>query len=427
MTLVDVNLWGRRIGAARQDSPDSPAVFEYDPEFLASDVEPSPIRMAKRRGTYEFPALPSETFRGLPGLLWDSLPDRFGSNLIQRYYRAHGREPDSLNALEMLSYVGTRGMGALEFAPAIERSDSSSLLDVDRLREFAAIAVAEEGDWGVDLDDPEAMSELLEVGTSAGGARPKAVIGWNPQTNEVCSGRLDLDEGFQHWLLKFDGVDGSGGELSRGQGHGTVEYAYSRLAAEAGIEMAETHLFEEGGRRHFMARRFDRGPAGRRAHMQTLAGLAHLDFNVPATGSYEDVFDVLRALDAPAEDYEQQYRRMLFNVIFRNQDDHPKNISFLMDRSGAWHLSPAYDLTYAYNPTGEFTSRHQMSINGKLDDFTRDDFEVVARHATLVQGRGRAIVDELVDLTSRWPEIAVECEIKPERARLIDGRLRREF
>ncbi|MFT4050226.1 MAG: type II toxin-antitoxin system HipA family toxin [Solirubrobacterales bacterium] len=427
MTLIDVNLWGRRIGAARQDSPDSPAVFEYDPDFLASPVEPSPVVLKKRPGTYSFPALPSSTFRGLPGLLWDSLPDRFGTSLIRRYFRSHGREPNSLNALELLSYVGARGMGALEFAPSVDRPDASDPLDVARLREFAAIASDEESSWGVELEDPGAMAELLEVGTSAGGARPKAVIGWNPATNEVRSGRIDLAAGFEYWLLKFDGVGASDRELGRSQGYGAIEFAYSRLAARAGITMTECRLFEEGERRHFMTKRFDRLGDGRRLHMHTLAGIAHLDFNVPGSASYEDAFDVLRELRAPAADFEQQFRRAVFNVVFRNQDDHPKNISFLMDREGQWRLSPAYDLAFAFNPTGQFTSRHQMSLAGKLDDFTRDDFARLGRHAGLVQGRAQTILDETLALTAEWPEAARDCGVPSAHAERIDAALRREF
>lgn len=425
MTLIDVNLWGRRIGAARQEFPDAPTVFEYDPAFLASDVELSPVRLAKRPGTFSFPALSSETFKGLPGLLWDSLPDKFGTALIERHFRSHGREPGSLDALVLLSYVGSRGMGALEFAPAVERPSIDERISVERLREFAAIAAADDASWEVGFDDPNAMAELLEVGTSAGGARPKAVIGWNPTTDEVRSGRVDLERGFEYWLLKFDGVGGAERELGQTQGYGAIEYAYSLLAAEAEIEMSECRLFEEGGRRHFMTKRFDRTQTGGRLHMQTLAGIAHLDFNVPGSGSYEDALDVLRELGAPPADMEQQFRRMIFNVVFRNQDDHPKNISFLMNREGEWRLSPAYDIAFAFNPDGRYTSRHQMSLNGKLDEFTRDDFRAVAQHATLVQGRADAIVKEISALADRWPVVAESCDIPAAQISKIDGLLRR--
>lgn len=426
MTLIDVKLWGRRIGVARQTAPDEPAVFEFDPEFMASSVEPSPLRMPKRPGNFSFPALPRDTFHGLPGMLWDSLPDRFGTSLIRRYYRSHGRAPGTLNALEMLSYVGSRGMGALEFSPAVERPDGGELLEVSRLREFAAIALEEESNWNVDLADSEGFSELLEVGTSAGGARPKAVIAWNPSTGEVRSGRIGLPAGFEPWLLKFDGVSGGQREFGRSAGYGAIEYAYSLLAARAGIEMSACHLFEENGRRHFMTRRFDRGDSGR-LHMQTLSGLDHIDFNVPGSGAYEDAFSALRQIGAPAADIEQQYRRMLFNVVFRNQDDHPKNISFLMDKSGSWRLSPAYDVAFAFNPTGEFTSRHQMSLNGKLDDFVLNDFAAVARHAGLVQGRWRSILDELLEVSTEWRSVAADVGVTPERIGQIDLLLRREF
>lgn len=427
MTLADVNLWGRRIGAVNVDSPGAVAVFEYDPDFLASEVEPAPLRMPKRAGLFEFPALPRETFRGLPGMLWDSLPDKFGTKLIERYFRASGRDPGTLDVVEELCYVGYRGMGALTFSPAIDRDTTTRSLSIETLREFAAIAVEEDSTWSTTLESSEGMAELLEVGTSAGGARPKAVIGWNPQTNDVHSGRVDLAKGFEYWLLKFDGVGTAGRELGQSQGYGAIEYGYSKLAARAGLEMMPCHLFEETGRRHFMTQRFDRTQAGGRLHMQTLAGLLHIDFNVPGSGSYEDAFTALRALNAHPDDVEQLFLRMLFNIVFRNQDDHPKNISFLMDRSGDWRLAPAYDISFAYNPAGQYTSRHQMSLNGKLDDFTRDDFVAVARHAGLVQGRWSRLLERVTDAATEWRSIAGDVGIPDDRAAQIERTFRLEF
>lgn len=427
MTLADVNLWGRRIGALRQDSPDAFAVFEYDPPFLASDVEPSPLRMPKREGLYEFPALPRPTFHGLPGMLWDSLPDHFGRRLIERYFESVGKPASSLDAVQMLCYVGTRGMGALEFTPALDRPSISAPIDVSRLREFAALAFEDDVAWSTDLSAGEGMEELLEVGTSAGGARPKAVIGWNPETNEVRSGRIDLADGFQYWILKFDGVGDGGREFGRSRGYGAIEYAYSLMAARAGVTMAECQIFAEGGRRHFMTRRFDRRDDGAKLHMQTHAGLTHVDFNQPGSASYEDVFEVLREIGAPAADSEQQYIRMLFSVVTRNQDDHPKNISYLMNKRGDWRLAPAYDLSFAFNPTGEFTSRHQMSINGKLDGFVRDDLEAIAVRAGLVRGRWSSLLDQVVESTTNWESISADAEVPHERAAAIKDAFRLEF
>lgn len=426
MTLADVSLWGRRIGAVRQESPDSTAVFEYDLPFLASKVEPSPLQMAKRPGLFEFPALPRATFHGLPGMLWDSLPDHFGRSLIERYFESVGKPASSLDAVQMLCYVGTRGMGALEYTPSVERRSIDAPVDVSRLREFAALAFEEDVAWSTELRD-EGMEELLEVGTSAGGARPKAVIGWNPDTNEVRSGRVELAEGFQYWILKFDGVGDGAREFGRSQGYGAIEYAYSKLAERAGVAMSECRIFSEGGRRHFMTRRFDRRGDGSKLHMQTHAGLDHIDFNRPGSASYESVFDTLRAINAPGTDIEQQYIRMLFNVVARNQDDHPKNISYLMNKQGEWRLSPAYDLSFAFNPTGEYTSRHQMSINGKLDGFMGDDFEAVAARAGLVRGRSRSLLDQVMAATEEWGSIAESAEIPKERVASIQDAFRLEF
>jgi serine/threonine-protein kinase HipA len=327
----------------------------------------------------------------------------------------------------MLCYVGTRGMGALEYTPSLDRPTINATVDVSRLREFAALAFEDDVSWSTELSAGEGMEELLEVGTSAGGARPKAVIGWNPETNEVRSGRVDLADGFQYWILKFDGVGDGAREFGRSRGYGSIEYAYSLMAARAGVQMSECRIFAEGGRKHFMTRRFDRRDNGSKLHMQTHAGLSHVDFNLPGSASYEDVFDVLRSIDTPGTDIEQQYIRMLFNVVARNQDDHPKNISYLMDKQGQWRLSPAYDLSFAFNPTGEYTSRHQMSINGKLDGFVAADFEAIAARAGIVRGRWRALLDQVVASTNEWAAIANDAEVPHERAETIREAFRLKF
>jgi serine/threonine-protein kinase HipA len=422
MTLAEVNLWGSRIGAVRQDAPETVAVFEYDPRFLESGIEPSPLRMPNRAGLFEFPALPRGTFGGLPGMLWDSLPDRFGERLITRYFEATGRPASELNAVQKLCYVGVRGMGALEYSPAVDRAPLNEPVDVERLAEFAAIALSDDTGWASELVG-DGMAELLEVGTSAGGARPKAVIAWNPDTNEVRSGRVDLDAGFQYWLLKFDGVGAADREFGRSLGYGVVEYAYSLLARDAGIDMTECRLFEEGGRRHFMTRRFDRRSDGTKLHMQTLAGLAHIDFNQPGAGSYEDAFNALRAIGASGEEIEQQFVRMVFNVVARNQDDHAKNISFLMDKRGDWVLSPAYDISFAFNPAGQFTSRHQLSLNGKLDGISRADLEAVADRVGLVRGRWKDLSERVVESVSRWREVATDVGVPVDKVDAIEAQL----
>lgn len=323
-------------------------------------------------------------------------------------------------------------MGALEFAPAIgPRPNRGKALEVEALVELASEVLARRNEIGGHFTSEgshAALEDILRVGTSAGGARAKAIIAWNPETNEVRSGQIDGLDGFQYWLLKFDGVSGNRDkELEDPQGYTVIEYAYSRMARDAGVEMSECRLFEEGGRRHFMTRRFDRTPDGKKLHMQSLAALMHLDFNAAGAHSYEQAFDAIRRLELPMSAIEQQFRRMLFNVVARNQDDHVKNIAFLMDRHGKWWLAPAYDVTYAYNPTGVWTSRHQMTINGKSDGFTIGDFRACAATAGLKRGQAERILAEVVSVVSRWPEYAEEAGVRKDQRERIQENLRLGF
>ncbi|MFW6079513.1 MAG: type II toxin-antitoxin system HipA family toxin, partial [Gemmatimonadota bacterium] len=324
------------------------------------------------------------------------------------------------------------GMGALEFQPATgpDPSDADEI-HVNALADLAAKILSERRGLHVALEsgwEQEALTALLRVGTSAGGARAKALIAWNPATGEVRSGQVEADSGFEHWILKFDGVRRPDDEeLADPQGYGAIEYAYARMAAEAGIEMAECRLFEEAGRRHFMTRRFDRTRDGRKRHMLSLAGLAHFDFNQAGAYGYEQALLILRQLGLGMDAIEEQYRRMVFNVVTRNQDDHVKNIAFLMDRAGNWSLSPAFDVTYAYNPSGEWTSRHQMTINGKRDGFTPADFEAVGRAASMKRGRWKAIYEEVRDAARRWPEFAGEAGVDAARVEAVQRELRLEL
>jgi serine/threonine-protein kinase HipA len=250
------------------------------------------------------------------------------------------------------------------------------------------------------------------VGTSAAGARAKALVAWNPSTGEVRSGQADAGPGFEHWLLKLDGVVGNRDrELDDPQGFGAIEYAYHLMAVAAGIDMTPCRLLEEGGRRHFMTRRFDRTPDGGKLHMASLAGLAHYDYNQAGAYSYEQALQVIRGLGLPMADVEAQFRRMCFNVLARNQDDHVKNIAFLMDPAGRWSLSPAFDLSYAHNPAGAWTSRHQMTLNGKRDGFEREDFRSCARGASMKRGRADTILDEVAAAVRRWPEFAAAARL----------------
>lgn len=406
-TIAEVRLWGRTIGAVSLGDKDDVAAFEYDPAFAKSGIEVSPLTMPLSKRVFTFPELSRKTYYGLPGLLSDSLPDKFGHALIDAWLATQGRAADSFNAVERLCYTGERGMGALEFAPAIgPRARQASRIQIDTLVELASQVLSHRHDIRVSFADEnkaQALADILRVGTSAGGARAKAVIAWHPSTHEVRSGQIPAGEGFEYWLLKFDGVSGNRDkELEDPEGYGVIEYAYSTMAKDCGIEMNECRLFEENGRRHFMTRRFDRLASGEKRHMQSLCALAHYDFNVAGAYSYEQAFLVIRRMELPMSAIEEQFRRMVFNVVARNQDDHVKNIAFLMDKSGQWSLSPAFDMTYSFNPAGNWTASHQMTLNGKRDDFTMDDFNACAKTASMKRGRAKRIVDAVQETVSQW-------------------------
>jgi serine/threonine-protein kinase HipA len=421
-------MWGSLVGAVAWDRDRGFATFEFDRPFLEKGLDLAPLEMPiaeARRGDarFEFRTLPKTTFRGLPGLLADALPDRFGDRIINRWLAHQGRDPGDFSAVERLCYMGKRATGALEFAPVInEQLDKSVPVEVGELVELAQTVIDERSKLDASLaDDPtDAMLDIIRVGTSAGGGRPKAVIALNDATQEVRTGQADAPEGFDHWILKFDGVTDR--ELGDPAGYGRIEYAYYHMAIAAGIKMTDCRLFEEGGRAHFMTRRFDRPSGTDKLHLQSLCALAHFDFNEPGGYSYEQVFQVMRRLRLPYEDTEQQYRRMVFNVVARNQDDHTKNIAYLMDRTGAWRLSPAFDVIYAYNPSGQFTSMHQMSVNGKRDGVTRDDLMHVAKEMSVKQCG--AIIDEVVDAVSNWPDYARDAGVDAAKIQSI-GRAHR--
>jgi serine/threonine-protein kinase HipA len=431
-TVAEVRLWGRMIGAVSLEEGARTAAFQYHPAFLASGIELAPLTLPLSRRVYQFPSLPEVSFHGLPGLLADSLPDKFGNALIDAWLATQGRRPDNFNSIERLSYIGTRGMGALEFAPArgppLRRS---AKIQVDELVKLASEVLTHRASLQVSFAPGrrhDGLEEILRVGTSAGGARAKAIIAWNPKTNQVRSGQVKAPAGFDYWLLKFDGVSANKDkELEDPKGYTVIEYGYALMAADAGIEMSECRLLEEGGRRHFMTRRFDRLSDGGKLHMQSLAALAHFDFNSAGAYSYEQAFAVIKRLGLPMRAREQQFRRMIFNVVARNQDDHVKNIAFLMDKTGAWSLAPAFDMTYAYNPSGLWTNRHQMTINGKTDDFTREDFKAVARVAGLKRGGSEAILAEMIDTVKEWPRYAGTAGVIAAQRDKITRTLRLKF
>lgn len=427
-TVAEVRLWGRTIGAVSLGESDEVAAFEYDAAFADSGIEVAPLAMPLSRRVYRFPELSRETFRGLPGLLADALPDRFGNALIDVWLASQGRPPESFNAVERLCYIGERGMGALEFAPATgPAARQSAQVEVDKLVKLASQVLRQRNHFHASFAQESAsaaLGDILQVGTSAGGARAKAVIAWHPGTKEVRSGQVDAGEGFEYWLLKFDGVSGNRDkEMEDPQGYGAIEYAYYLMARDCGIDMEDCRLLEENGRRHFMTRRFDRLTGGARLHLQSLGALAHFDFNLAGAYSYEQALLVMRRMGLPMRDIEQQFRRMVFNIVARNHDDHVKNIAFLMDRAGNWSLSPAFDMTYSFNPDGAWTARHQMSMNGKREDFSLEDFRACGRAASMKRGRAERIVAEVQDTVARWPDFADAAALPRDTRRKIQHTL----
>ena len=415
-TVAEVRLWGRTIGAVSLGNGDEVAAFEYDSAFSQSGIQVAPNTMPLSTRVHRFPELSVTTFHGLPGLLADSLPDKFGNVLINAWLATQGREPESFNAVERLCYTGERGMGALEYAPARgPEMAQGGRIQIDQLVELASDVLSHRNNLRVSFADnsrEQAMADILRVGTSAGGARAKAVVAWNPATKEVRSGQVETGKGFEYWLLKFDGVQGNRDkELEDPQGYGVIEYAYYQMAKDCGIDMSECRLFEENDRRHFMTRRYDRLAGGEKLHMQSLCALAHFDFNLAGAYSYEQALLVIRQLGLPMSAIEEQFRRMVFNVVARNQDDHVKNIAFLMDKAGRWSLSPAFDVIYSFNPQGSWTGSHQMTINGKRDNFVLDDFKVCARAVSMKRGRAEKIVDEVKQVVSSWKRYADDAAV----------------
>lgn len=431
MTDANVNLWGRRIGAVSWDETRSFGVFQYEPAFVGAGIEVAPLVMPVREMPYEFPALSKETFKGLPGMLADTLPDRFGNQLIDAWLAVTGRSPDTFNPVDRLCYIGSRGIGALEFEPALQKRTRAKKLDVAQLVDVVTWVLDERADLAGRLDstnDAEALEDILSVGTSAGGARAKAVLAWNPETGEFRSGQLDADKGFEHWLLKFDGVSNNRDtELADPAGYGKIEYAYALMARTAGIAMSECRLHHEGGRSHFMTRRFDRDDAGRKAHVQSLGAMQHFDFNDPSAYSYEQAVMTIRQLGLGMVAVEEQFRRTVFNIIARNQDDHVKNISFLMDRSGTWSLSPAYDITYSYNPSGIWTRDHQMSMAGRRNGFERDDILRFADSTGLKKRRALEILDKVSASIRNWASHATAAEVAPQDVARIENAFRSDL
>ena len=428
-TTARVLLWGRDIGAVTWLYERELAIFQYTPEFAGSGIQVAPLTMPLQEAPYEFPALSRETFHGLPGLLADSLPDKFGSKLIDAWLAAQGRSPGSLNPVERLCYTGSRGMGALEFKPTVNGAPSKThKIEIAALVDLANRVLDERISLAgkfAGQDDQRTIEDILRVGTSAGGARAKAVLAWNRRTGEFRSGQAPAEKGFSHWLMKFDGVHGNRDkELADPQGFGRIEYAYSLMARDAGIVMEECRLHEEGKRAHFMTKRFDRTETGEKLHMQSLGAIRHYDFNQAGAYAYEQAIQTIQMLSLPMEDIEQQVRRTFFNVIARNHDDHVKNIAFLMDKQGQWRLSPAFDLAYSYNPSGAWTSRHQMSLNGKRDDFQVEDLIAFAEPAGLKKAKAVALLREVARSVDNWRGYAAAAGVAARDMNRIENTFR---
>ncbi len=423
MTVAEVMLWGTKIGTVAFDDISGLGSFEYEPDFLASGIEVSPIAMPLSRRVYTFPELARHSFHGLPGLLADSLPDKFGNAVIDAWLQSQGRTPASFDPVERLCYTGSRGMGALEYVPVLgPGSAESESIDVEKLVQLASDILRSREDMHVVIGE-NAMQEIIKVGTSAGGARAKAVIAWNEQTGDIRSGQIEAGKGYGYWIIKFDGVSNNGDKEGADVPQYTrIEYAYHLMAKAAGIQMDECRLYKEKDRCHFMTRRFDRDPeTGGKLHMQSLGGMAHFDFNQPGAYSYEQAARVMRQLRISNTEISQFYRRMVFNVLARNQDDHVKNISFLMDRAGRWSLAPAYDVTYAYNPDGMWTGTHQMSINGKRDGITRQDLLLSARNMGVKKAEAEQIIAAVQESLSGWYGFAETAKLREETAHAISN------
>jgi serine/threonine-protein kinase HipA len=435
IVVADVVLWGKRIGAIYWEEGQNIGVFEYDRKFLtAKGVELSPFLMKKSTKKYSFAGENLDTFKGLPGMLADSLPDKFGNALINSWLAKNGRKEGDFSPVERLCYIGKRGMGALEFIPATSGDDKAESVDIslDEMVKLASKVLSnrEEISETINPDDEakteQALKNLLLIGSSAGGARAKCLIAYNRNTGEIKSGQVQCPDGFDYFLLKLDGVDKNRDkEITDPLGYGRSEFAYYKMALDCEIEMTACELIEENQRAHFMTKRFDR-VNGQKLHMQSLCGLRHYDFNQAGAHSYEQVLDVIRELVKVGQKktLEQQFRRTVFNVVARNQDDHTKNIAFLMDKKGQWKLSPAYDVAYSYNPTGSWTNKHQMKINGKRDGFILDDLIEFGRKADLSEQKVRTIVVEITKVVREWKKYFKECDVPKEIVKGVEGNLR---
>ena len=422
--MVKVNLWGSPIGYLSQMN-NGLIGFQYDEAFITSGIEVSPLKMPLSTRTYSFPALPEQTFKGLPGMVADSLPDKFGNIIIQKYLKSLGREEDSLSVLERLCYTGKRGMGALEYEPDIDIGCVSNKIDIDALTKLAAEILSERESFRIKHDD-KMIAQLMQSSSSVGGARAKTLIAWNSKTDEIRSGQINAGAGYEYWLFKFDNIkDNKDKDIEPDDGEYTkIEYAYYLMAKASGIEMTDCRLYKKNGLSHFMTKRFDRiGEKGEKLHMQSLCALAHMDFNMPREYSYNEAFRVMRDLRLPHHDFVQLYKRMIFNEYAKNYDDHTKNIAFLMDKNGVWSLAPAFDMTFSYRKDSVWVCEHQMLINGKSTDIKKDDLLAAAIDAGIKKSAATAYEEQVLGPLSKRLSFAETAGLSEEKAEKIKKQL----
>ncbi len=417
--VAKISIWGEPLGALSWDKKKKFGSFEYFPNFLNSNWDVSPVHMPlqlSKGRIYSFPNLNEQTYKGLPGLLSEILPDDFGNKLIDNWLEINKIKSSEFTPLDRLCYIGKRGMGALEFEPSIHKYPSdSTILDIKKLIDLAQKVIDGRKKLKLNIQETSSLNELIKVGSSAGGQRPKAIIAYNKLTKEIRSGQTDAPPGFEHYIFKFDGVNNQ--ELADPKGFGRIEFAYYKMALDCGIEMSESMLFEENGRAHFMTKRFDRVNESEKLHMQTLCSLAHFDYKAAGVYSYENAFETMRELRLTHKETDQLYKRMIFNVIARNQDDHTKNISFLMNKEGKWSLSPAYDVTYSYNPSGIWTNQHQMAINGNRNEFALSDLTEVGEKVSLKNSK--TIIAQTIAVVSKWEKYAKDAGVSIGQSKAI--------
>lgn len=425
MLAANIFLWGTRIGVIAQDDINTVPFFSYDKAFINSGIEVSPVVMPLSDRIYSFPSLSKESFKGLPGMLADSLPDKFGNKIIDRYLTETGRDLNSISPIERMLFIGSRGMGALEFTPAMNFiTEKNEEIEINELVKVASDILTNREETLIKNHKPS-LEQLIQVGTSAGGARAKVIIAWNKVSGIIRSGQIQAGDGFEYYIMKLDGVSNNKDKENKPDSkmHTRIEYAYYLMATDSGIKMNPCELYQENDRYHFLTKRFDRADNGQKIHMQTLGGLAHYDFNIPHSNSYEQVAQLILKLGLGQDTVEQFYRRMVFNVCAQNNDDHVKNISFLMDKTGKWQLSPAYDITFAKNKDNQWLKDHQMTINGKAGNFTMDDLLDSAVNMNLTKRTAKKIVKDVQNSINKWNKFAVQADLSKD----IATKVKKEF